>query len=336
MVMRLYLLIPLLLCLGCRADVAAPDTTYTFIAPEHFPPPSYDFERNPVTESGFNLGKKLFHELRLSRDNSVSCASCHQQTVAFADPQHRLSLGVDERVGVRNAPGLFNLAFTREFMWDGGIAHLDFVPINALTSPFEMDETLAGVVDKLRADSGYRAAFQRAFGKDTITSGLVLQALSQYQLLLVSDRSKYDDVLLGRNDARFTPAEERGAAFFNTNCGSCHAGVLFTDESYRNNGLDDEESLDEGRSLITETAADRGKFRVPTLRNVARTAPYMHDGRLPTLEAVLEHYRSGIRASASLDPSLAGGIPMSDGEMNDLTAFLETLTDWELISNRRF
>lgn len=320
---------------GCSPDEVAPATAYTFAVPEHFPPPTYDFARNPVTEAGFLLGKRLFEDVRLSRDNSVSCATCHQQAVAFADPQHRLSLGVDEREGVRNAPGLFNLAFTKEFMWDGGIAHLDFVPINAITSGFEMDETLAGVVNKLRAESEYRSAFQRAFGQDTITSGLMLQALSQYQLLLVSDRSKYDDVVLDRNNAVFTPAEARGELFFNTHCSGCHAGVLFTDESYRNNGLD-ATSTDRGRSLITETEADRGKFRVPTLRNVARTGPYMHDGRFASLQEVLEHYRSGIFLSETLDPGLRNGIPMSDEEMADLTAFLETLTDWELVQDPRF
>lgn len=335
--MRYLLFFPLFFALSaCTPDDVGPDTSFSFVAPGHFPPPTYDFERNPVSEAGFLLGKRLFEDVRLSRDNSVSCASCHQQAVAFADPQHRLSLGVDERVGVRNAPGLFNLAFTREFMWDGGIAHLDFVPTNAITSAFEMDETLAGVVVKLAADANYRDGFRQAFGQDTITSGLLLQALSQYQLMLVSDRSKYDDIVLERNGASFTPAEERGAAFFNTNCSTCHAGVLFTDESYRNNGLDDDDNLDEGRSLITETEEDRGKFRVPSLRNVARTGPYMHDGRFSTLAAVLTHYRSGVRASTSLDPALTGGIPMSDGEMTDLIAFLETLTDWELISDQRF
>ncbi|WP_020569549.1 cytochrome-c peroxidase [Neolewinella persica] len=335
--MRLLIsLLPVFLLLSCQPNEVSPDTTYSFLVPEHFPPPTYDFERNPVTEAGFLLGKRLFEDVRLSSNNSVSCSTCHQQAVAFADPQHRLSLGVDEREGIRNAPGLFNLAFTQEFMLDGGITHLDFVPINAITSPFEMDETLEGVVAKLRADNGYRNDFQRAFGQDTITSGLLLQALSQYQLMLVSDRSKYDDVVLKRNNATFTPAEERGAAFFNTNCSSCHTGVLFTDKSYRNNGLDVAETQDAGRSLITETESDRGKFRVPSLRNVARTGPYMHDGRFASLEAVLEHYRSGIRASTSLDPSLDNAITMSNEEMADVIAFLETLTDWELMQDPRF
>lgn len=334
--MRLYLLLPLLLFLSCQPANISFDTGYSFIAPEHFPPTTYDFERNPVTEAGFLLGKRLFDDVRLSSDNSVSCSTCHQQAVAFTDPQHRLSLGVDERVGTRNAPGLFNLAFTKEFMWDGGINHLDFVPINAITAEFEMDETLVSVVAKLQSDDSYRSAFQQAFGEDTITSGLLLQALSQYQLMLISDRSKYDDVILGRNNAVFTPAEERGAFFFDTNCSSCHAGVLLTDEGYKNNGLDDIASQGAGRSRITESELDRGKFKTPSLRNIARTAPYMHDGRFASLEAVLEHYRSGIRASPSLDPSLNHGIPMSDEEMADVIVFLETLTDWELLRDPKF
>lgn len=330
----LFLLV--FLVVGCSPEDSSPATTYTFVAPAHFPPPTYHFDRNPVTEAGFRLGKRLFEDVRLSRDNSVSCATCHQQAVAFADPQHRLSLGVEDRIGKRNAPGLFNLAFTSEFLLDGGIVHLDFVPINAITSSFEMDESLENVVAKLSADASYQRDFQNAFGQDQITSGLMLQALSQYQLLLVSDRSKYDDVVLGRNNARFSPAELRGEAFFSANCAGCHAGPLFTDGSYRNNGLDRSNDQDPGRSLITESAADLGKFRVPTLRNVARTPPYMHDGRFATLEEVLEHYRTGIRPAANLAPGLAGGISMTDEQIADVLAFLQTLTDWELISDPRF
>jgi len=326
----------LVLLTGCGEDPAPTTDPYAFVTPAHFPPPVYDFGRNPVTEAGFKLGKRLFNELRLSRDGSVSCATCHQRAVAFADPQHRVSVGVDERSGTRNAPGLFNLAFTSEFMLDGGIAHLDFVPINAITSPVEMDESLGNVVEKLKATPDYRAQFRQAFGVDTITSGLLFQALSQYQLLLVSDRSKYDDVVLGRNNAAFTGAEARGLALFQTHCAGCHAGELFTDGSYRNNGLDAADELDEGRALITETAADRGKFRVPSLRNVERTRPYMHDGRLETLEEVLDHYRGGVRNSSTLDPALADGIRLTAAEAADLIAFLETLTDWALVRDERF
>ncbi len=335
--MRIFIL-PLLLLFaqGCQPEAVDTTAGYTFVTPPHFPPPTYDFVRNPITEEGFRLGKRLFEDLRLSRDGSVSCASCHQQAVAFADPQHRLSIGVDERVGLRNAPGLFNLAFTTEFMWDGGIAHLDFVPINAITAPFEMDESLENVVHKLRADASYRTAFARAFGEDTITSGRMLQALSQYQALLVSDRSKYDDVVLGRNGAAFTAEELRGEMIFKLRCASCHAGTLFTDGTYRNNGLDGVGEQDQGRSLITETEEDRGKFRVPTLRNVARTAPYMHDGRFATLTEVLEHYRTGVMASPTLDPALEGGIPLSAQEVADVLAFLETLTDWPFLQDPRF
>ncbi|TXF87668.1 c-type cytochrome [Neolewinella aurantiaca] len=321
---------------GCQPGETQSDTSFTFVQPEHFPPATYDFERNPVTEAGFKLGKRLFEDVRLSSDNSVSCSTCHQQAVAFSDPQHRLSLGVEERVGTRNAPGLFNLAFTSEFMLDGGITHLDFVPINAITSEVEMDETLENVVAKLRANAGYREAFQDAFGEDTITSGLMLQALSQYQNMLVSDRSKYDDVVTGRNDAAFSAAELRGEAFFKNNCASCHAGVLFTDQSYRNNGLAGDGAQDAGRSLISEVGTDIGKFRVPSLRNVSRTAPYMHDGRFETLDEVLLHYRDGVVSSSTLDPGLEGGIAMTSDEMADVIAFLETLTDWEFVQDPRF
>ena len=321
---------------GCQVEEVALVNDYSFKQPEHFPPPNYDFDRNPVTEAGFKLGKRLFHELRLSKDNSVSCATCHQKSVAFADPQHRISVGIDDLEGVRNAPGLFNLAYTSEFMLDGGIAHLDFVPINAITSPFEMGETLESVVGKLSADQGYRNQFRAAFGSDTVTSGLLFQALSQYQLMLISDRSKYDDVVLNRNEAVFTEAERRGLGLFKSNCASCHAGELFTDGSYRNNGLDAEADItDLGREIITGSPADRAKFKVPSLRNVARTRPYMHDGRFDGLREVLEHYRGGIRPATNLDPLLVDGITLSNRDVDDLIAFLETLTDWELIQDPR-
>jgi cytochrome c peroxidase len=335
--MRFFLFVLCLTVLaGCQQNNATPDTSYSFVLPEHFPPSTYDFTRNPVTETGFKLGKRLFEDFRLSADNSVSCSSCHEQAVAFSDPQHRLSLGVEERVGTRNAPGLFNLAFTKEFMLDGGITHLDFVPINAITSNLEMDETLENVVNKLQDDASYRAAFASAFGEDTITSGLMLQALSQYQNMLVSDRSKYDDVVVGRNDAAFTSTELRGEVFFKTNCANCHAGVLFTDQTYRNNGLAGDGAQDAGRSLISGVGTDIGKFRVPSLRNVGRTAPYMHDGRFNSLEEALQHYRGGVISSATLDPELEGGIPMTDQDITDVIAFLETLTDWEFIRDPRF
>ncbi len=330
--------LPLLLCclsICACSPAEQPADTYAFHQPEHFPPPAYDLGRNPVSEAGFKLGKKLFDDPRLSSDRSVACNNCHVQATAFADPQHRLSQGVFERTGTRNAPQIANLAFYDEFFWDGGVSHLDFVPTNAIENPLEMDESLAGIVAFLRNDPEYPGLFQNVFATDTITSGLMLHAFSQYMLLLISDRAKYDDVVLGRNGASFTPAEARGERLFEDNCAGCHRPPLFTNQDFAGNGLD-ELSVDEGRAAISGLAADRGKFRVPSLRNVARTAPYMHDGRLPSLEAVLDHYATGIIPSANLAPELRNGIPLTPQEQQDIITFLETLTDWEFVSDERF
>lgn len=307
---------------------------YQLRQPEHFPPIAYNLEGNVITEAGFELGKKLFKDPILSIDNSVACSNCHVKALAFTDPQHNPSVGVFERTGTRNAPMIANMAFQEEFLLDGGISHLDFVPVFAIENPNEMAETLQGVLVKLNSSDAYRQAFSEAFGEmDSITSPYMLKALSQYMLLLVSDQSKYDRVV--RKEDNFSENEAAGYRIFDQKCASCHSGALFTTQSFANNGLDDHFE-DPGRAKISETPDDLGKFKVPSLRNITLTAPYMHDGRFDTLEEVLEHYRFGIKSSATLDPSLANGIAMSDEEAKLLLEFLKTLTDYEFVSNPVF
>ncbi len=309
--------------------------TYAFVQPAHFPSPTYDLANEPITKAGFELGKKLFGELRLSRTNDVACENCHAQTTAFADPQHALSIGVENRIGTRNAPHLANMAFIKEFLWDGGISHLDFVPTNAITAFHEMDLKLEEAVARLNSFPEYQPLFEEAFGADTVTSAFMLKAFSQYTLRLVSANSKYDKYILGLEGGNFSEAELRGLDAFRQNCSSCHAGELFTDQSYRNNGLDST-FRDLGRAAITEIPEDEGKFRVPSLRNVERTAPYMHDGRFNSVDEVLMHYRSGVTASANLDPILSNGITLTEEEVEDLKAFLLTLTDWDFLREKLF
>ncbi len=196
----LFLLVALLFG-ACQKD-ELPTGQFQFVKPSHFPEPTYTFDINPVTKEGFELGKRIFGDPMLSRDNSVACNNCHVKAVAFADPQHALSLGVDERQGIRNAPGIANMAFMKEFMWDGGVYHLDFAPPNAIENPLEMDEKMANVVGKLNRNSTYPAQFRAAFPEmgDTITSPYVLLALSQYQTMLVSATSKYDYYKLGKGE----------------------------------------------------------------------------------------------------------------------------------------
>lgn len=338
----MYLLLGLIVLhiTGCSHDYEAmPDERYVFKVPANFPKPTYTFDNNPVTKQGFELGSMLFHDPILSRDSTVSCASCHVQAVAFADPQHALSRGVEEREGTRNAPQIANLAFQNEFFWDGGVTHLDFVPINALTNVLEMDESLTNVVQKLQDHAQYPELFKAAFGSDSIYSASMLHALSQFMAMMVSANSPYDKYM--RNEGTALSEDElTGLEIFEEKCSSCHAGALFTDESYRNNGLDDSFSEDAGREIISEVDTDRGKFKVPSLRNIALTKPYMHDGRFRTLEEVLDHYANGVTASATLDPALNNGntlgIPLTEDEQQKIILFLETLTDREFTGNPLF
>ncbi|MEZ5007084.1 MAG: cytochrome c peroxidase [Chitinophagales bacterium] len=324
--------------LACEQDAVSINKAYTFTSPPHFPPSSYTFENNPITEKGFKLGRKLFFDPILSVDQSVSCGNCHLQQVAFADsPNHPFSVGVEDRTGTRNAPSLANLAFFKEFFWDGGVTHLDFVPINAIEAHFEMDETLVNVVAKLNQSNDYRALFQEAFDIDTITSPFLLHALSQFTLMMISDQSKFDLYL--NNKATLSNEEMKGYEIFNQKCSSCHSGVLQTDFSYRNNGIDSV-FTDIGRAIITENSSDEGKFRVPSLRNITRTAPYMHNAKFNTLEEVLQHYATNIHASPTLDPLLQNnntvGIALTQTEQRQIITFLATLTDYEFISDDRF
>lgn len=301
--------------------------------PPGWPAPVYDFSGNPLSRAGFELGRSLFYDPRLSHDNSIACANCHQQFAAFAHCDHRFSHGVDGALGGRNAPALFNLAWQPTFMWDGGVHPLEVQPLGPISNPVEMAETLAGVVAKLQADARYPRRFAQAFGSPGIDGQRVLLALTQFIGTLQSSHSRYDEYLAGR--AAFTAEEERGLRVFRAQCESCHREPLFTDFSFRNNGLD-REPRDIGREKISENGADRGLFRVPSLRNIAQSAPYMHDGRFENLPQVLDHYAGGIEPSTTLDPRLRGGLKLGEAERADLLKFLGTLSDPVFLNDPRF
>ena len=338
--MRISHIICLVILLGaCQNENMEPiDDTYSLIRPEHFPEIVYPIESNPITKVGFELGKKLFNDPRLSIDNSVACSNCHVKGVAFTDPQHNPSIGVFELSGIRNAPMIANMAFQGEFLLDGGISHLDFVPVFAIENKKEMGETLQGVIHKLNQTAEYPSLFREVYPTlDTITSPYMLKVLSQYMLLLISDNAKYDKVI--RGESSYSTDEQAGKDVFELKCASCHSGSLFTNHNFINNGLDSE-FLDKGRTLISETDYDLGKFKVPSLRNIMRTAPYMHDGRFEDIEQVLDHYRNLVKDSPTLDPIFKNdgklGIELSDEEVQSLILFLETLTDYEFITNPIF
>jgi len=334
MVVVNFTMMLLFACSG-EEEVATP---FGFSKPDDFPPATYNFSSNPVTEEGFELGRALFYDVRLSSDNTVSCGSCHVPEVSFADPIHRFSVGVGNQSGTRNAPALTNLAFRNFFMWDGGVNQLDFVPINAIESPVEMNIPLKDLVRKLNRLPDYPEKFKIVFGKDSIDSQQLLKALAQFQVMMVSSNAVYDQYREGK--AVLTGAEMEGLTLFKQKCSGCHAGELFTDNYFHNNGLDAAFDKDSGRARITEFPGDAGKFLVPGLRNVALTAPYMHDGRFKTLMEVLDHYASGVKESTTLDPVLKQddtiGIPLKEDEKEKIIAFLKTLTDRSFVGDLKF
>ncbi|MEO6814681.1 MAG: cytochrome c peroxidase [Ginsengibacter sp.] len=303
--------------------------------PKGWPKPDNIFESNFLTEEGFQLGRKLFYDGRLSKDGNFSCASCHQQFAAFATFDHDFSHGFNNQFSTRNAPALQNLAWIPLYMWDGGINHIEVQALSPLTAPNEMAENIDSVLKKLRADAEYKKMFKKAFGNDNINSQKMLKALAQFVGTLVSADSKYDQYKRGK--AVFNSSELHGYEVFKTKCETCHKEPLFTDNTFKNNGLSLNPFLkDYGRMRITTEASDSLKFRVPSLRNVGVTQPYMHDGRFYSLSQVIEHYRNGIQQSATLDSSLRNGIAFTPKEKYDLILFLGTLTDSSFLKNKRF
>ncbi|OON67305.1 cytochrome-c peroxidase [Hymenobacter sp. CRA2] len=329
-----------LLMAGCQpdADVQQPaEAVPGSVLPGNFPTPVYALEQNSPDRATFELGRRLFYDKRLSGDGTVACSSCHLQPAAFADPGRAFSTGVQGRLGTRNTPPLQNLRWRRTLLWDGGASNLEVMPLAPLTNPLEMDGSLAGALQTLNADAYYRRRFAAVYGEGPINSQQFLRALAQYLAGLTSANSRYDHYVR-REGGAFDATELRGLAIFRANCASCHATDLFTDESFRNNGLDRSFPADSGRAHITGRRGERGLFKVPSLRNVALTAPYMHDGRFPTLGAVLAHYDHGVVESATLDPALRRpdgslGIPLSAQQQAELLAFLQTLTDEPLLTN---
>lgn len=281
-------------------------------------------EHNPMTVAKVELGERLFFDPILSRDRTISCASCHEPDVAFADPR-ALSVGVDGRVGLRNSPSLVNVAYQRLFFWDGGSLSLEGQVLGPLEDENEMDANLGDILERLTTDASYRQQFEEVFDEPPSIPGLT-QALAAFQRTLLSSGGPFDRFQQG--DARaLTPAQTRGLTLFDgkAGCRACHAGVRFTDDTFRNNGLAFA-NADSGRARITFLASDFGAFRVPSLRNVALTGPYMHDGRLATLADVVTHYNQGGTQSRNQDAAIRP-LDLTPEEQDDLVAFLHALTD---------
>ncbi len=307
------------------------------ITPKGWPKPVYRFSDNPLSEEGFKLGKKLFYDPGLSRNGTISCANCHTQFSGFTHVDHGLSHGIDGLRGTRNSLVLLNLAWNRSFMWDGGINHLEVQPLGPITNPVEMDNTLANIVKRLDSSAAYRAGFYKVFGDSTVTGQHVLKALAQFLGMLVSSNSKYDKYVRHEPGGELTPEEFSGLKLFRKNCASCHTEPLFTDYSFKNIGLPiDTGIMDIGRMKITGDRNDSLKFKVPTLRNVAVSYPYMHDGRFRSLMQVLNHYTGGAVMSPNIAREMKDGFQFTNKDKLDIIAFLETLTDQDFLLDVRF
>jgi cytochrome c peroxidase len=362
---KILLLIPAVLItviiISCRKDPKTVDEPQPVVPVKHDPtpyalntgafPPAPIAEDNKLTVQGVLLGRMLFYEKELSGDGTMSCAGCHSQEFAFTDTA-RFSLGILGLRGKRQAMSTFNMAWNgNAFFWDGRAHLLRDQALLPIQDTLEMHETLANVIAKLTARKAYRDQFTRAFGTEEINSLKISLALEQFMNSIVSNNSKYDKFLA--KTLTLSESEERGRKLFfgeynkyfpessGAECAHCHSGFNFENDEYMNNGLDtDSEIKDIGREKVTGKQADRGKFKVPSLRNIAITAPYMHDGRFKTLEEVVDHYNSGLKASSYIDPALENtrgtGLMLDAQKKADLISFLKTLTDESLLSDPRY
>lgn len=303
--------------------------------PKGFPKPNYNFKKNKLSPDVFVLGRKLFYDNILSKDNSVSCGTCHQRIAAFAHIDHKLSHGIYAKIGTRNVPALQNLIWKDTYMWDGGVNNLEVQPINPITSPIEMDETLENVILKLKRDTAYVKLFKKAYKDTLINSERILKSLAQFTGLMISSNSRYDKYM--RKEDTFSLAEKNGLKLFRAKCESCHKEPLFTDNSYRNNGIKTDPFLnDKGRGKITGNEKEDQTFKVPGLRNVEMTYPYMHDGRYKNLKEVINHYSNSANHDTRCDSVLKKIGSLSDQEKKELLSFLSTLTDKTFLYDRRF
>lgn len=295
--------------------------------PSTWPKPTYDFKKNPLDNAKIKLGRLLFYDPKLSRDGTISCASCHLQNTGFTHIDHDLSHGIDNRIGKRNSIALVNLAWSKSLMWDGAIHHIDAQALAPIENHDEMDNSIVNVMKTLKKDYRYKKLFYLAYGDTSITGERVSKAIAQFCLTLVSSNSKYDLVKKKNSKLHYTELEERGYTLFKKNCNSCHTEPMFTNYGYQNNGLTVDPTLNDiGRMGITQNPKDSLLFKVPSLRNIALTYPYMHDGRYKNLQMVLFHYSTNTKMKIDLE----------EQDKKAIIAFLKTLTDESFVGNKQY
>lgn len=295
---------------------------------------------NPLTQEGIFLGRKLFYEPMLSGDGTQSCAECHFQNNSFTDPA-RFSTGIDGLVGTRNAMPIINVGWMDKLFWDGRANGVEDQATFPVVDPLEMHADWDDVVSKLKNNPDYQELFRKAFQTSGISKERAIKAIAQFERTMISKNSKTDAVAVIGGGVFYTDLEQEGFDLFNSergDCFHCHSGILFTDNLFHNNGLDENHDADKGLFNVTGNPADIGKFKTPTLRNVAFTAPYMHDGRFETLEEVLQFYGGGVKVSPTLDPLMShqGGINMTPHEQEAVKAYLLTLSDTTFLNNPDF
>lgn len=339
---------------SCRKDnTRYLPTPYNLEIPSHFPDMIIPAD-NPMTVEGVELGRFLFYEKRLSGDNTQSCASCHLPSASFSDP-NQYSTGIDGIQGTRHSMALINLGWEDFFFWDGRKTTLETQILEPVPNPIEMHQSWKRTVEKLNADVNYRNRFFKAFGEEGIDSTKATKAIAQFIRTLISGESKYDVMYKYENNLSLNSSEQAilqtvdveewaGYDLFKSlngaDCFHCHNGPLMRVKKFSNNGLMPNSVDDRGRAGVTNNPEDNYKFKVPTLRNIALTAPYMHDGRFATLDEVIEHYSSGIHMSPTIDPLIEfgsqGGVQLDAQEKYLLKKFLLTLTDQKFVLNPNF
>lgn len=290
---------------------------------------------NELTTLRVALGKQLFFDKRLSRDSTIACASCHFQQHAFAD-FNQLSIGIENRKGFRNSPTLVNLGYHPYFFFDGGVPTLELQILAPIEDVNEMDFSVPGVVERLKDDAEIQQLSQLAYGR-SFDPFVLTRSIAAFERTMISGNSRFDQYYYQGKTNALNDSEKRGMDLFfsnKTNCSNCHAGFNFTNYEFANIGLY-ETYTDSGRTRITLSTADRGKFKTPTLRNIAVTAPYMHDGNINTLEEVIAHFNSGGKNHPSKDV-LIKPLNLTTTEKTDLVNFLKTLTDDEFLNNMEF
>ncbi len=331
-----FLLSLIILWISCNDDPIGDVTEFPKIMeiPTHFPAIEFP-DDNAYTPERWALGKKLFYDVVMSVDSSVSCASCHQQSLAFADDV-KTSIGAFGREGTRNAPSLANVAYQPYLTREGGVPSLEMQVLVPIQEHDEFDFNIVLIADRLATDPDYIRMAEEAYNRQP-DPYVISYALANFERSLISGNSAYDQYILNHNTNRFDASALRGMELFfseKTQCSECHSGIDFTNYAFENNGLYMQYE-DEGRRKLTGNEEDEAKFKVPGLRNIALTAPYMHDGSLSDLSDVIEHYDSGLKNHPNKNPILEL-LELTDEEKSDLIRFLESLTDEIFISNPIF